>query len=98
MGCGCSKPMPNKFRQAGNAAMAAGRVVKAVLKDEPIRVSDEVYAARLAVCHACPERVEHRRGNESFSRCAKCGCWLSAFFSKARLATETCPLNKWEAA
>lgn len=96
MGCGCSKPMPSVARQLGNAAMAAGRVARAVAKDEPLLVSDEIYHARLAVCRDCPERAEHNRNGETFSRCAKCGCWLDAFFRKAKLATEDCPLGKWK--
>ena len=79
---------PSLWRMAGNLAGAAGRVVAAAVKGEPIRVTPEVYHARLAICQGC-EQYDHAKG-----RCRICGCWTSR---KLALATESCPLPepKW---
>lgn len=77
---------PPLARQALNSAKAAGRVVKAIAKREPVQVSGEEQARRLAICHAC----EHY--DSSQDRCRKCGCRVNW---KARLATEHCPINLW---
>ena len=32
-----------------------------------------------------------------YHRCAQCGCWLDGdYLAKARLATESCPVGRWE--
>lgn len=77
---------PPLARQALNSAKAVGRVVKAIVNREPVQVSGEEQARRLAICHAC----EHY--DSSQDRCRKCGCRAAW---KARLATEHCPINLW---
>lgn len=78
---------PPLARQAMNAAGAVGRVVKAVVKQEPVQASDEEQARRLVICHACEPHYDPAQ-----DRCRKCGCRAAW---KARLATEHCPLALW---
>jgi hypothetical protein len=72
--------------QAGNAVAAAGRIVGAAFAGRQIRVSNDEYLRRLAICRTC-EYFERER-------CKICGCVASW---KTRLATEHCPLSppKW---
>lgn len=71
---------PPRIVQAAHAAAAAGRVGRAIVKREPVRVSLAEQGRRLAICQSC----EHFTGRT----CALCGCF-GAF--KAHLATEQCP-------
>ncbi len=71
-------------RKAGNLARAGGRVFKAAVKREEIVVSTEEKERRLAICQSC-NFFDGRS-------CEKCGCvarW------KTKLATESCPIQKW---
>ena len=52
----------------------------------------EILAAREATCRACPEWDATALNNTG--RCRKCGC---STWAKLRMATERCPLGKWEA-
>jgi len=52
----------------------------------------EILAAREATCRACPEWDAADLNNTG--RCRKCGC---STWAKLRMATERCPLGKWEA-
>lgn len=93
MGCGCSKPMPGALKLATNASKAAGRVVVGMVRGKVI-VPDGVFKYRMDKCKSCEACVPHPKG---YHRCAKCGCWLDGvYFSKAKLATESCPLGQWE--
>ncbi len=74
------KEAPPLKRQLWNFTKAITEFVADGLKT----VSQEEYAARLAICEDC----EERRGN----RCLKCGCRLSW---KARGRAFQCPLEKW---
>jgi hypothetical protein len=78
---------PPLATQAGNALKAAGRVVAAAVKGEPIRVPLPVYYDRLEVCRACEFNGERPAG----VHCMKCGCGGM----KLELATEKCPIDKW---
>ena len=51
----------------------------------------EILATREATCRACPEWDATAMGGTG--RCAKCGC---STWAKLRMATERCPLGKWE--
>jgi len=55
-------------------------------------VSPEILAAREATCKACPEW--DATALNATGRCRKCGC---STWAKLRMATEACPLGKWEA-
>ena len=52
----------------------------------------EILAAREATCRACPEWDAAALNNTG--RCRKCGC---STWAKLRMASESCPLGKWEA-
>lgn len=79
-------PMPSLARQAVNFTRAAVRHVAA---GRP-KASDEVKAARLAICRECefyvPETIR--------CRAAGCGCYLAV---KTGWAAQSCPLDppKW---
>jgi hypothetical protein len=53
----------------------------------------EALANREATCRACPEWDS--AALNATGRCRKCGC---STWAKLRMATERCPLGKWEAA
>ena len=52
----------------------------------------EALATREATCRACLEWDAAALNNTG--RCRKCGC---STWAKLRMATERCPLGKWEA-
>ena len=78
---------PSLATMAANAVAAAGRVAAAFASGQPVKVSAEVYEARLATCRACEAY------DATQARCTKCGCGGL----KLGLATEKCPLGKWKA-
>lgn len=51
----------------------------------------EALATREATCRACPEW--DAAALNATGRCRKCGC---STWAKLRMATEACPLGKWE--
>jgi len=77
-------PGPTLLRQAVNFGVAQVRH----MLDGRRKVSDVIYASRLAVCSNCaskdPERLQCREKT--------CGCDLTI---KCRWASEACPLGKW---
>ena len=52
----------------------------------------DIHAARDATCRACPEW--DATALNATGRCRKCGC---STWAKIRMASESCPLGKWEA-
>ena len=52
----------------------------------------DILAEREAICRACPEW--DAAALNSTGRCRKCGC---STWAKLRMATERCPIGKWEA-
>ena len=54
--------IPVLARQAANLAGAVGRIVVAVAKGEPIKVPQEVYHERLAICRECEFNTERPFG------------------------------------
>jgi hypothetical protein len=52
----------------------------------------DILAAREATCRACPEW--DATALNATGRCRKCGC---STWAKIRMASESCPLGKWEA-
>jgi len=55
-------------------------------------VSLEALTTREATCRACPEW--DAQALNATGRCRKCGC---STWAKLRMATERCPIGKWEA-
>jgi hypothetical protein len=85
------------MRKSRNLAGAGGRVVKAAVKREKIKVSAEEQQRRLAICEGVPSvspRCEHFTRSINFGAisCSRCSCALNL---KTRLATESCPIGKW---
>lgn len=78
------------IEKAENAAGAASRLAKAIVKRERVLVSPEEQQRRMAIC----------AGSESIQKCdfytgktcKKCGCHIRF---KAKLQTEHCPIGKW---
>ena len=52
----------------------------------------DILATREATCRACPEWDADALNNTG--RCRKCGC---STWAKLRMATERCPIGKWDA-
>jgi hypothetical protein len=57
-----------------------------------VTTPSEILAARESTCRACPEWDS--AALNATGRCRKCGC---STWAKLRMATERCPLGKWEA-
>lgn len=68
--------------QVRAAANAAHRFARSGFTATP----PGIIATREATCRACPEW-------NGTGRCRKCGC---STWAKLRMATERCPLGKWE--
>ncbi len=86
-----AKRGPNIFGQAVNLGLATRRVANAVIAREPVLVSKDEIDYRLSVCRSCDLWDEN--GNVGLGKCnhEKCGCTKL----KQGLATEKCPINKW---
>lgn len=69
-----------------NVTKAVGRLSKAILTGQKVRVAPEEVERRLDICRGC------RFFNAVKTGCRKCGC-ISTF--KNRLNTESCPIGKW---
>ena len=70
-------------------AEAAGKFIVSGFKSPP----SEVLIERESICRACPEW--DAAALNATGRCRKCGC---STWAKLRMATESCPIGKWEAA
>lgn len=85
--------MPESLRETHKQMLArfghaAHRFARAGFATTP----PEALATREATCRACPEW--DATALNSTGRCRKCGC---STWAKLRMATERCPLGKWEA-
>ncbi len=84
--------MPESLREQHSqmrSAMQAGhRFARAGFATTPT----EALASREATCRACPEW--DAAALNSTGRCRKCGC---STWAKLRMASERCPLGKWQA-
>lgn len=83
-----SKNPPTIPSKIASAISAAHRFARAGFATTP----PEILAARQDICKACPEWDAQALNNTG--RCRKCGC---STWAKLRMATERCPLGKWEA-
>lgn len=82
-----------------NAAKAAGRVFVAAIRGQRVLARGRTVIERAAICKACDQAVPDE-SRPQYLRCLQCGCWLNGKHvanSKVKLATERCPLGKWEA-
>ena len=78
----------SKMEMVHNFLISSARFAKSGLPSTP----PEALATREATCRACPEW--DAAALNSTGRCRKCGC---STWAKLRMATEACPLGKWEA-
>jgi hypothetical protein len=83
-----SPSYPSARSMASNVLVASARVVKAVVRGEPVMVAADVLEERRALCLPCEFNGHRESGG---IRCTKCGC--SGL--KLHLATERCPVGKW---
>lgn len=79
---------PTLLNQLTTFSKASVGFAKSGFKTTP----PEVLADREAICRACPEW--DAKALNGTGRCKKCGC---STWAKLRMATERCPLGKWEA-
>lgn len=56
-------------------------------------IAQEILENRQSICRSCDQWDSKSFNNTG--RCKKCGC---STWAKLRMATERCPLGKWEAA
>jgi hypothetical protein len=84
---------PSVVTMAKNFVKASGRVVQHVIKTGTTPfASDEVIAARRAICEACENWENDARFGLGKCNHPKCGCTRA----KRGLITEKCPLGKWD--
>ena len=81
--------MPSNAKALGNATKALGRVIKATITNKDVLIDDEIARERLETCKSCPFLAQ--KGKQSV--CTVCKCNVKA---KTKLATESCPRNKWK--
>jgi len=82
---------PNLIDQAKNLNKAALRVAKAALTGQRVKVQKEELDYRLSVCRGC--HLWDEGGNVGLGKCNHPGCGCTKL--KHGLATEKCPLFKW---
>lgn len=86
-----SSPPPTITKKVVNVAKAGGRIVSAVVRRQPIMVSEEEKDRRLSICRQCDLWSEG--GNIGLGECKHPLCGCTRF--KHGLATERCPAGKW---
>jgi hypothetical protein len=82
-----------------NASKAAGRTFVAAVRGKRVLARGRTVINRLAQCQTCDQALPTPE-KPQLLRCVQCGCWLNGTHptkSKVKLATERCPLGKWEA-
>ena len=82
---------PSIAQKAVNATKAVGRVVEAVVRRQPVKVSDEERDRRLTICRGC--EYWNEGGNIGLGECKHPQCGCTRF--KHGLSTERCPINQW---
>jgi predicted Zn-ribbon and HTH transcriptional regulator len=82
------KPIIEEIKKIRQVAISTGKFAKSNFKT----TQHEILATREATCRACPEW--DAAALNATGRCRKCGC---STWAKLRMATERCPLGKWEA-
>ncbi|WP_430611009.1 DUF6171 family protein [Enterococcus sp. DIV0876] len=70
--------------EAATASAHIDQLIAEQLEMEIDLSMPEVAANRIAICEACPLRINHT--------CSKCGCFYKF---RANLAHKNCPVGKW---
>lgn len=78
---------PSLPEQGKNLAKFTFQVLQKALNGGPLIVSETVYQKRMSICRKC------EYFDKSAIRCKHCGCFLQ---QKARVALDSCPIQKWE--
>jgi predicted Zn-ribbon and HTH transcriptional regulator len=84
--------MPESLRESHKQMRSALNAAHSFALSGFATTPPEALAAREAICRACPE-WDAQALNKT-GRCRKCGC---STWAKLRMATERCPIGKWEA-
>jgi hypothetical protein len=79
---------PTLWEQMRNVGFAVGKFSASGFKPTP----PEIITERESICRTCDQWDAAALRNTG--RCRKCGC---STWAKLRMATERCPLGKWEA-
>ena len=87
-----NQPLPVAKPTAVNMAISASKSLKAWAESGFKQTPQKTIEDRLDVCKKCEFWDAAALNNTG--RCLKCGC---STWAKLRLATERCPLGKWEA-
>jgi hypothetical protein len=74
---------PNPFK----ACAALGRAMWAFVTGKPMMAKAHVIDRRMRICDSCPKY------HAETDQCAECTCFIGL---KVQLATEECPLKKWQ--
>lgn len=83
-----SEVNPTLWEQMRNVGFAVGKFSASGFKPTP----PEILSERESICRSCDQWDATALRNTG--RCKKCGC---STWAKLRMATERCPLGKWEA-
>ena len=84
------KNYPSLTEQGKNLLRSIGRAIEYFLEESEkkgISVTPKVFEERISICKSC------EYCDISQKRCRECGCFIPA---KARIVTESCPLEKWD--
>lgn len=89
-------------KRASNGAVKVQNYAKAMAKwitaGRPRRNVEEVESILMAHCQPCDQFQATADGTHG---CEKCGCkavlWTGGLREKISMATESCPVGKWEA-
>lgn len=84
---------PTFFSKKTEQAKSVTRAVTRFARSGFATTPPEILAAREATCRACDQW--DAAALNATGRCRRCGC---STWAKLRMATERCPLGKWEAA
>ena len=84
--------IPPEFQEQVALLFRAGSAAARFTASGFATTPPEILSAREATCRACPEW--DAQALNSTGRCKKCGC---STWAKLRMATERCPIGKWEA-
>jgi hypothetical protein len=82
---GEKREFPSLARQAVNLAGAMGRAAVATVTGNVVFCTPDQESERESICFHCDKLVN--------GTCILCGC---QYRKKIRLATERCPIGKWE--
>ena len=87
-----NQPQKEKLPSMGQMMKSAGNSLGRWVKGGMVKASQDVIELRLNTCRGCD--LWDSQALNGTGRCKKCGC---STWAKIRMATERCPIGKWEA-